>query len=87
MTPVPGHLMPSSGLHGHCTYVVHRYIRRQNPHTHKIEINKYFKNMTEITHIYKQVHYFSSLIRFEPRDLNTPNVHPATPTAGPVALL
>lgn len=29
-------LMPSFGLYGHCTYMVHRHMCRQDTHTYKI---------------------------------------------------
>ena len=32
--PVPGDFMPSSGLHGHCMYMVHRLDVQLNTHTH-----------------------------------------------------
>ena len=39
VTPVPGDLMPSSGLCGYCVHVVHRHTHRLNIHTRKIKIN------------------------------------------------
>lgn len=30
-----GDLIPSAGLHGHCTHVVPKHKGRQNTHTHK----------------------------------------------------
>lgn len=41
--PVPGTVMPSSGLHGHCIHVVHIHIYRQTC----IHINNSFKNVCD----------------------------------------
>lgn len=37
---VPGNLMPTSGLYGHCVHMVHEHECRQNIYIHKII--KYF---------------------------------------------
>lgn len=39
VTSVPGNLMPSSDLHGHCKYMVYIYKGK----THPLKINKSFK--------------------------------------------
>jgi hypothetical protein len=39
LTPIPCHLMLSSGLGSHCAHMVHRCTWRQNTHTHKNKNN------------------------------------------------
>ena len=41
-SPVPGDLMPSSGLHRPCRHRVYRHTCRQNTHTHKMKEIKSF---------------------------------------------
>lgn len=36
LTPVLGALTPSSGFHGHCTYVVHRHAHRRKERKEKL---------------------------------------------------
>lgn len=43
---LPGDLTYSSVLHKYCTRVVHRHIRKQDTHTHKIKVKETCKNIT-----------------------------------------